>query len=1496
MILRYTTALLFASWWAVGLGHAQGVITTAAGTDWVFRDDGRPAASASLGGVWGVAADSAGSVYSADIENRLIVKFSPGGILTVVAGNGLYDYSGDGGPATGASLAEPNDVAVDAGGNIYIADSGNSVIRKVSPAGVISTAAGIGFAFDFAGDGGPATAAALNYPSGVAVDSSGNLYIADTGNHRVRKVTASGIMTTIAGNGEEGFSGDNGPATAARLIQPSGVAVDSGGNVYIADAGNNRIRKVTPAGIITTVAGGGDVVGDDGPATAAGLNFPSDVAVDAAGNLYIADHFNSRVRKVSFLGTITTLAGTGELGFAGDGGPAAAALLNDPAGVAVSPAGDVYFSDNRNRRIRRVNSNGIIATVAGNGNFKFSGDGGPATSAALNLPSSVAVDSLGNLYIADTASHRVRKVSPSGTITTVAGNGTAGFGGDGGPATAASLSTPYGVAVDGNGNIYIADSDNSRVRKVNPAGIITTIAGGGSNPGDGVPATSFELESPEGVAVDAPGNVYIATGTHVYKVNFAGTISTLAGTGEEGFSGDGGPATSARLNLPWGVAADASGNVYIADLQNHRIRKVNSGGTITTVAGNGVEGYSGDGGPATNASLNFPYGVTVDAAGNLFIVDTYNSVIRRVTPAGIISTVAGGGEERGDGRPATQVALDFILDAAVDGAGNLYIADQGSGRIRKVLASAPTLTVAPATLSFSVPAGVQRLDSQQIAISSNALGLLWSAQESTESGGGWLALAPASGFAPGGLSVFVNAAGLAPGSYRGAVRIQAPVATPPSLSVSIELTVTAASAPQFAVEPSALSFQTGAGQSPPPAQTLRIRNVGSGALNWAARASTSSGGNWLAVTPPSGSVSSGTASSLQVSVNVAGLADGVYTGSVDVASETTGQAQSVPVTILVTEVSQVLLVSRRGLLFTGVEGGAGVPSQSFAVLNLGEETLAWTAQASTLDGGSWLSVSPGSGQSAGNSLEIPETEVQVNVTGLRAGSYSGVVEVRAPSARNSPQFVTVSLNVLPLGSNPGVQVRPTGLIFAAHAGGPSPGSQRVRLGTAGRESVEAVGGLLTRDGVNWIEAAPRNLAVSAADPGTVTVQAGLGTLEPGVYRGAMTLLFSDGSPTQVVDILFLIVRAPAPASLVRDGPRTATDGFVPLQAGDSCVPQQLLAVQRSLGTNFASPVGWPTLVELQLIDDCGNAVPDASVVAGFSNGDPPLVLTGIANGIYIGTWNPVGSTAQVTVTIHAERPPLPAVQVQAQGQVSANPAAPLLFAGGVVNGASFAPGEAVAPGSIVSVFGRRFAEGLNHAAQLPLDTQLGGVRLSIGGRDAPLFFSSDGQINAQIPFEVSSDSQPQVVIRTGLSGRSGAIAVPETITLAQARPGIFTTRQDGTGQGAILNQDSAPNSATNAAERGSVIQIFATGLGATNPVVPSGQPAPGNPPALVTAAVEARIGGQPAAVQFAGLAPGFVGLYQVNVVVPANLQPGSEVELTLTQNGVPSNTVTVAVR
>lgn len=384
-----------------------------------------------------------------------------------MAGTGDLGFSGDSGPATSASLGYPMGAATDAAGNLYIADSANNRIRKVDTSGMIATVAGNGTP-GYNGDGGLATNASLFRPRGVAVDPNANLHIADTENYRIRKVDSSGTITTVAGNGTAGFSGDGGPATEANLSYPRAVAFDASGNLYISDGGENRIRKVDATGIITTVAGGAPCcnLGDGGPATDAYLSSPEGVAVDAKGNLYIGDSGDNRIRKVDASGTITTVAGNGNSGYGGDGGAATSAVLSAPSGVAVDSAGNLYIADSANNRIRKVDTSGVISTVAGNGAFGDSGDGGPATSANLNYPIAVALDAGGNLYIADIFNNRIRKVDTSGTITTVVGNGTFGFGGDGGPATDSELAYPSGLAFDSVGDLFIADSDNFRVREV----------------------------------------------------------------------------------------------------------------------------------------------------------------------------------------------------------------------------------------------------------------------------------------------------------------------------------------------------------------------------------------------------------------------------------------------------------------------------------------------------------------------------------------------------------------------------------------------------------------------------------------------------------------------------------------------------------------------------------------------------------------------------------------------------------------------------------------------------------------------------------------------------------------------------------------------------------------------------------------------------------------------------------------------------------------------
>ena len=442
-----------------------------------------------------------------------------------------------------ASLSSPSAVA--SSGTYYIEGTNSSTgcssiqpvtvtVNTVLQSFVISTVAGNGTA-GYSGDGGAATSAELNTPGGVVTtDASGNVYIPDYGNNRIRKVASgTGIISTFAGNGKAGYSGDGGVATSAELDAPAGVAVDASGNVYIADNGNDRIRMVAAGtGIITTIAGNGTTAysGDGGAATLAGLDVYYGVAVDASGNVYIADNGNDRIRKVAAsTGIISTIAGNGTAGYSGDGGAATSAKLDGPTGVAVDTSGNVYIADKSNNRIRKVAAGtGIISTIAGNGTAGYSGDGGTATSAKLNNPGTVVVDVSGNVYIADNENNRIRMVAAgTGIISTIAGNGTAGYSGDGGAATLAELNDPDAVAVDAYSNVYITDKVNNRIRKLTAAVAVTTAGNATTFCGSGILTASSAVTGVAYQWSNSSGAISGATGsTYTATAGSSYTVTT----------------------------------------------------------------------------------------------------------------------------------------------------------------------------------------------------------------------------------------------------------------------------------------------------------------------------------------------------------------------------------------------------------------------------------------------------------------------------------------------------------------------------------------------------------------------------------------------------------------------------------------------------------------------------------------------------------------------------------------------------------------------------------------------------------------------------------------------------------------------------------------------------------------------------------------------------------------------------------------------------------
>jgi len=1246
-------------------GFAQGIITTVAGRDWLFPDHGRPAVEAQLAGPSGMAFDPQGNAYIADPALNTIFKVNREGIITVAAGLGLPRYAGDGGPARAANLANPTGVALDASGNLFIADTFNHRIRKVSPSGIITTVAGTGWA-GFGGDGGPATAALLRGPSSVALDSRGNLYIGDRGNNRVRRVDPAGIITTVAGNGENQSGGDGGPAPRAAIGFPTSVALDSAGVLYLTDEViGNRIRRVGPDGIITTIAGGGNSTQDGVAATSFRLARPSGVFVDASGVLYIADQFAHRVRRVDRSGVLTTVAGNGQSDFSGDGGPALAAALSRPYAVAIGPDGDLYIADRDNHRVRRVRSGGI-RTLAGRG--AFHGDDGPSVEARISNPSGMALDSAGNLYIADFNSQRIRRVTPRGVISTVAGSGRAGYSPDGVLATRASLDGPSSVAVDAQDNVYFTDNSNNVVRRVTAAATLATVAGSRRccEAPEGVAATLAWITFPQYLVADRSGNLYFHDfdANRVRRVSAPGIFSTAAGSGQTGYSGDSGPAGRAALsNNVSALAVDNSGNLYIGDSGNYRVRRVDRSGILTTFAGNGEAGFSGDGGPAAAARIGFVGGLAADEDGNLYLAT--NNRIRRVDRAGIITTYAGSGraEFSGDGGPARRAGFSNPRSLVVGRSGTLLVSDAFNTRIRRI--------------------------------------------------------------------------------------------------------------------------EAGAGPS--------------------------------------------------------------------------------------------LALSQRGLTFAAIAGSPPPPAQSFAVVNSGQGTMQWSLRASTVSGGPWLSVSATGGDSTAG-VPPPAVDAGVNPAGLGSGVYYGRIEITAVGAPNSPQTLTVVLTVFPEGTSLAPALRPSGLLFVSEPGR-DPAPQPLILTSLARQPVSFTATPAAfGQGPRWFSVTPATGTLTPGQPARLEVRASSGSLPAAIYTGR--LVIAAGGDTLPAELALVV--APGASVVVQ---------------GTACTPTRLAPLITSLGAGFTATAGWPTPLEARIANDCGQPLEQGTVVASFSNNDPPMALAPLREGRWSGTWQPRHPAAAVTISLRAESgSPRLAGAVEVSGGLGVNPTPPPeIGSGAVLHAASFRLGAPLSPGAMVSIFGSRLSEGTQAATELPLPLPLAGATAVIAGRPLPLIFASPNQINAMLPYDLPVEAIHQLLVRRG-----NTLSVPEPVSIVSTQAGVFTRDQTGRGEGivVVVHRDGSQGlvGPDNPAGPGDVLVIYSAGLGEVDPRAIAGAQTPVDPLSSTVQAVSATISGLAAPVLFAGLTPGFTGLYQVNVAVPEGVPSSREAPLVLMQGEQSSPPVTIAVR
>lgn len=696
---------------------------------------------------------------------------------------------------------------------------------------------------------------------------------------------------------------------------------------------------------------------------------------------------------------------------------------------------------------------------------------------------------------------------------------------------------------------------------------------------------------------------------------------------------------------------------------------------------------------------------------------------------------------------------------------------------------------------------------------------------------------------------------------------------------ALTLDVSGNSGPPLAVVPAALTFSLNQGEATAATQSVVISNSGSTAESFTASATTGSGGDWLSVSPGSGSVAAFATSSLSISVDPSKLSTGTYLGTVSISAGT--QQFEIPVTATVSGGQAQLQISQSGLFFETVANGGQPPSQSVTVLNGGSGSLNFSVSTSTTSGGAnWLSASPSSG--AVTSSQSASVAVKINTAGLGAGDYYGQVQFSSSGATNSPQTVAVVLHIASAATHLGASVDPTGLVFIGSAGGADPTAQTISVTNPATSTLTFAAAPFFNQGTNWFTVKPTSGTVNASNsPVQITVQPTISGLAAGVYVGEIVLHFTEDNSNKHIAVLLVVI----------PGGAVSQTAHIRAHTTAGCVPKKLYPVFTQLGASFTAVAAWPTPITVTIVDDCGNFMTSGSVTASFSDGDPSLPLTSLNNGTWSATWQPQSSSAQVVITVDALQmaPPLEGTQ-NIGGSLQANPTTPSV--GAVVSAAVFANNQPLAPGAFASIYGVHLSGGQNLAPSLPLGTQLGGTQVVLGGRPLPLQYAGDGQVNAIIPYDVPPNSTQQLIVTNG-----PALSVPQSVVVASAQPAVFAYDKDF-GSIKVYRNGSAPFQvdATHPATAGDIIVIACAGLGPVNPPVAAGSAAPSNPPAITINPVKVTIGGKDANVVFHGLAPGFAGEYQVNAQIPKGIAPGTAVPLTVSVAGFDSAPVNIAIK